>query len=162
QMYKLMLVLLLAFLARPAMAIDCGVAASETEKAICGNAEARAADQKLGEAFSRLRNLLPADQRSDLRLAQIEWIKRRDADGPAGAASVPLAECLIRESKERQHLLERMLPVGDQTGLFTPLFIFRPATPKTARLEIAAVHLTGEGSGQANAAIDKLVKRAVG
>ncbi|MBV9459895.1 MAG: DUF1311 domain-containing protein, partial [Bradyrhizobium sp.] len=93
-MYRLVLVLLFASFARPALAIDCGRAASETEKAICANAEARAADQKLGEAFNRLRNLLPDDQRNDLRVSQIEWIRQRDADCLAGRATTRLSQCL--------------------------------------------------------------------
>jgi uncharacterized protein YecT (DUF1311 family) len=78
-MHKPLLALMLAAVASPVFAIDCNRATSETEKAICGNAEARAADQELGKAFDRLRGLLPDDERGDLRLSQIEWIGTRDA-----------------------------------------------------------------------------------
>jgi uncharacterized protein YecT (DUF1311 family) len=156
-----LLALTLAAVAGPAFAIDCNRAASETEKAICGNAEARAADQELGKAFDRLRGLLPDDERGDLRLSQIEWIGTRDASCLAQRATKPLSQCLVEQSKWRQHFLEGKRPVGATAGLFRPVFIFRPASKQTARLEIEAIRLTGEGSGQANAAIDKLVKRAI-
>src|SRR5271167_4880551 len=74
RMRRLWLALALSLAASPAFAIDCGLAKSEPEKAICGDAEARAADQELGKVYDRVRGLMPDGDRAGLRLSQIEWI----------------------------------------------------------------------------------------
>jgi uncharacterized protein YecT (DUF1311 family) len=152
------------FTAHSAFAIDCVRARSDIEHAICGNAEAQAADQALGIAFDHVRNLLPDDERAGLRSSQINWLRTRDAACLAKRADTPLPKCLAEVSEKRRRFLEGKPATGDaEQNLFRPVFIFRPATKGTAQLSIEAIRFTGTSAWQttANASIDKLVKDAI-
>jgi uncharacterized protein YecT (DUF1311 family) len=163
-MRGLWLSFILTLSAHPALAIDCARAKTDIEHAICADTEAQAADQALGLAFDRLRNLLPEDERAGLRSSQIEWLRTRDATCLAKRANIPLPKCIATESEQRRRVLEGKPTSGDTAeSLYRPVFIFRPATKETARLSIEAIKFVGAGAWQtkANASIDQLVKRAI-
>ncbi len=163
-MLRLCLTATLTLAAHSALAIDCNRAKSDIERAICGDAEARAADHALGAAFDRLRGLLPDDERTGLRSSQIKWIQTRDGTCLANRADTALSKCIARESEKRRRFLEGRPATGDtEEDRFRPVFIFHPPTRNTARLSVEAIKFTGSGAWQAkaNASIDKMVKDAI-
>jgi uncharacterized protein YecT (DUF1311 family) len=152
------------FVASPASALDCALAKSVAEKAICSDAEARAADEALGRSYNQLRAQLPDEEKASLRLSQIAWIRDRDIRCLAPSASKPLSICLAEETKRRQSLLEAKPLAGEiAVDSVRPTFVVRPAAIGSARLNIEAIKFTGDGAWQAkiNSSIDRLVKDAI-
>jgi len=162
--FKPWLLMALLLVASPVFAIDCGRAKSEVEKAICGDAEAKSADEELGRAFERVRGSLPANETASLKLSQRNWIQVRDTDCLAPRALKPLSKCLKEKSALRQKFLEGRPIAGEApAGQVRPMFIYRSATNKEAGVSIEALKFTGDESWETklNAAIGKLVKSAV-
>jgi len=152
------------FVASPASALDCELAKSVAEKAICSDAEARAADEALGRSYNQLRAQLPNEEKASLRLSQIAWIRDRDIGCLAPSAIKPLTTCLAGETKRRQSLLEAKPLAGEiAAGSVRPTFVVRPAAIGSASLNIKALKFTGDGAWQPkmNSSIDRLVKDAI-
>jgi uncharacterized protein len=102
-------VLLLLCTVKPAAAdeikpsFDCTAARSAAEKMICSDAQLASWDQTLAEVYA---DTLRAG-RTD-KAAQIEWLKRRDADCATG----DLRECLLRHIRLRVAVLQQTTGVG--------------------------------------------------
>ncbi len=148
----------------PASALDCSLAKSVAEKAICSDSAARTADEALGNAFNQLRVQLPDDERGSLRLSQIAWIRSRDKWCLAPRAIKPLSACLTERTKARQAYLEGKPAAGDlPTGSLRPMFIVRRAAIGFAPLTIEAIKFTGDNVWQSkvNSSIERMVKDAI-
>jgi uncharacterized protein YecT (DUF1311 family) len=92
----------LAVAASPAAAFDCGKARTASEKAICSDSTARAADEAMATVFSkRLAAESPVGKRT-LVAAQARWLQDRDnhCSEPASRAG-----CLAKESADRRAFL---------------------------------------------------------
>ena len=84
----------------------------------CQHAELDRVDEELNRAYRQLRQDLPAARFQKLRIAQREWIKRRDSRclADTGAASgaqdsqMEWLSCLILATSLRAYDLEQMLP----------------------------------------------------
>ena len=63
-----------------ALAFDCKRAASPSEKAICADPAALAADADLSKAFEALRAAADPRARAQLVAAEVAWLTRRDGD----------------------------------------------------------------------------------
>ena len=91
---------LAALAASPAMALDCQRASTASEKAICADPTALAADADLGKAFAALHASLDPKAKTQLGAAEVAWLALRDSNcadekGPA------LGACLARETRAR-------------------------------------------------------------
>ena len=91
---------LAALAASPAMALDCQRASSASEKAICADPAALAADADLGKAFAALHASFDPKARANLVAAEVAWLALRDSNcadekGPA------LGACLAHETRTR-------------------------------------------------------------
>src|SRR5579872_113906 len=154
----------LTLASHPAAAIDCTRAQSKIERTICQDAQARAADQKLGVAFNQLRAVLPDDQRSGLRASQIGWIRDRD-NNCLFEEEDARPKCLVRQIEERRRFLEGKPEAGDaEQTIYKPVFIFHSGTKRKAQLSVQAIKLIGTDAWQTkvNAKIDELIKDAIG
>jgi uncharacterized protein YecT (DUF1311 family) len=69
---------LLALHSGQARALDCAKAATDTEKAICGNAALKAADEAMGAAYAALRARLDDVRTQALTLSQRAFIAQRE------------------------------------------------------------------------------------
>ncbi len=148
----------------PASALDCSVARSAAEKAICSDPAARAADEALGNTFDQLRALLPEDEKASLKLAQIAWIRSRDKWCFAPLATKPLSACLAEKTKARQGYLEGRPAAGDMAaGSVRPMIIVRRAAIGAAPVTIEAIKFTGGNlwESKLNSSIERMVKDAI-
>lgn len=94
----------LAVVASKAQAFDCAKASNRFEKAICSNAAARAADERMSKAFSDLAASADAKTRSGITASQIAWLSQRNG-ACADSKANDLSGCLARESDRRQAFL---------------------------------------------------------
>ncbi len=110
-----------ALAASPAMALDCQRASTPSEKAICADATALAADSDLGKAFDALRASLDPKAKTQLGAAEVAWLALRDSNcadekGPA------LGACLARETRARIAFLSGSPEAGPGApGRFAPV-----------------------------------------
>jgi len=97
--------LLLAGAAMAQPAPECQQAKTAAEKAICGNPELAAADQRMAQAYAALRSQLPAEQKAGLLGDQRRWVRERDGRC-ADKADRELTACLLGETERRRRFLE--------------------------------------------------------
>jgi uncharacterized protein YecT (DUF1311 family) len=102
---------------------DCRQAKTETEKAICGNAELAAADKAMAEAYAALRAKLPPEQQKALLADQRRWVTRRTA-ACGNKSEGALAQCLRAETEARRRFFAGEGPngAGDAPRIVPALF----------------------------------------
>ncbi|MBV8471957.1 MAG: DUF1311 domain-containing protein [Hyphomicrobiales bacterium] len=159
-MRRAVLALALATLgAAPADAFDCKRAASASEKAICADPVALAADGDLDKAFEALRAGADPKTRPQLVAAQLAWLKRRDGNcsdqkGPA------LAACLTTETRARVAFLNGTPDAGPGApGRLAPVFRMQKGGKGRADIDIQVLKFVDAATPAArafNAAVDKL------
>jgi uncharacterized protein YecT (DUF1311 family) len=86
------------------MALDCQRASTPSEKAICADPAALAADSDLGKAFDALRASLDPKGKTQLVAAQVAWLGLRDSNC-ADEKGPGLGACLARETRARAAFL---------------------------------------------------------
>jgi len=113
---------LAALTAPPASALDCQRATTASEKAICADPSALAADSDLGNAFVALHASLDPTAKAQLGAAEVAWLALRDSNcaeekGPAFGA------CLARETRARVAFLSGAPEAGPGApGGIAPVF----------------------------------------
>ena len=95
-------VLIVAALAAPAQAFDCGEAATPVEKAICADDGLMALDGQMAAAYGEVRKLSTDDERRMLALSQKAWIDGREAG--CGGQVADLAAQLTKLSAQVEQL----------------------------------------------------------
>jgi uncharacterized protein YecT (DUF1311 family) len=95
-----------------ALALDCARAATPTEKAICGNAALKAADDAMSAAYSALRGRLNPDRAKALTLSQRAFIAQREWCGDGEGALT----CIAERTNERVRFLTGGVEPGALTG----------------------------------------------
>lgn len=106
----------------PALALDCQRAATASEKAICADPAALAADGDLGKVFAALHASLDPKAKAQLGAAEVAWLGLRDSNcadekGPA------LGACLAGETRARIAFLSGAPDAGPgATGRLAPVF----------------------------------------
>jgi len=153
---------LAAVAASLALALDCQRSSTASEKAICADPAALAADSDLGKVFAALRASLDAKAKSQLGAAEIAWLALRDSNC-AEEKGPSLGACLARETHARIAFLtgapdagpgapDRLAPVfrmqkggKGRTDVDVQLLKFVDAATPAARAFNAAVdHLTND------------------
>jgi uncharacterized protein YecT (DUF1311 family) len=113
---------LAALAASPALGLDCQRASSASEKAICADPAALAADSDLGKAFAALHASLDAKARTQLGAAEVAWLALRDSNC-AEEKGPSLGPCLARETRARIAFLSGAPDAGPGApGRLAPVF----------------------------------------
>ena len=113
---------LAALAASPALALDCQRASSASEKAICGDPAALAADSDLGKAFAALHASLDPKSKAQLVAAEVAWLALRDSNCADEKGSA-LGACLARETRSRIAFLAGAPEAGSGApGRLAPVF----------------------------------------
>jgi len=89
---------------RQAIAFDCAKAKSPSEKAICADPAARAADEAMTKAFEAFRAGADPATRAKILESQVRWLSTRDGDC-SDKSGAELSACLARESDDRRRYL---------------------------------------------------------
>jgi len=96
--------LLVFLLSVPASALDCSLAKSSIEKAICATSELSDVDATMAKAYATLRSALPGDQQSLLLADQRRWL--RDRDVTCGEKTDRgLLNCVLAQTERRRRFL---------------------------------------------------------
>lgn len=94
----------------------CKAPASNAEMTACFVSASKAADERLNKIYSRIREVLSADEQRDLQAAQRLWLKFRDANCAAernlyaggSAAPTVYAACIEADTQQRTSDLKAM------------------------------------------------------
>ncbi len=114
--FKWTLVLLLCFVAAPALAqpapsFDCTKARTAPEKTICGDFSLSWQDNQLNRLYGDVRQLLAESARTVLRDEQRAWVAKRNACGASG-------DCIGKLSSQRLMALSTLVKPQPLTGSF--------------------------------------------
>jgi len=115
--------------APPAAAIDCSVAQSDIEKAICADPAALAADTAMSSAFKAVEASTPKPAQKVLVDNQSAWVESRDINCGTGDDGTPLtgaqlSQCLLGETQARQRFLAGQPEEGPGApDLITPMLV---------------------------------------
>jgi len=143
-----------------APAFDCKKAATPSEKAICADPAALAADAAMSSAFSSLLASAPAAQHGPIAAAQVKWLHARDSECADSAAGT-LGACLARQSTQRLSFLLGQPEAGPgAASRITPWFRFEKGGKGRAAIDIELLKFpdpTDAAERAFNAAADKLV-----
>jgi len=144
-------------------AFDCTKASSETEKLICSDGGLKQADDDLGRAWRKARDLLGAAEFKMLRQNQRAWLKTRDARCGYGSDAERI-DCLLQQTTQRTLIIAAKPKTGPGSGAAMVPFASVQAGSKTAyEVEIAGVRFADPvetGQMSFNTQVDDLVKQA--
>ncbi len=144
-------------------AFDCTKASTETEKLICSDGTLKQADDDLGQAWSKVRDLLDTAEFKMLRQNQRAWLKTRDARCGYGNDAERVA-CLIQQTTARTLIIAAKAKSGPGSGaVMMPFARAQAGSKKAYEVELAGVRFADPvkaGEVAFNQAVDKLVKQA--
>lgn len=94
----------------------CNTPASNADVTVCFISASKTADERLNKIYSRIREVLSADEQRDLQAAQRLWLKFRDANCSAernlyaggSAAPTVYAACIEADTRQRTGDLKAM------------------------------------------------------
>ena len=119
----------------PSLALDCKLARSVIDTAICGDPTALAADKSMTDSFIRLKSKLDAKQATALLANQRQWLTQRN--GLCGDQKGGPAGCAKRESESRAGALDARPISGPGTpDALTPVIVATAGTKKTYAIDI--------------------------
>jgi uncharacterized protein YecT (DUF1311 family) len=151
---------LVAF-AGPAHAFDCKKAGTKSEKAICADPAALAADSAMSAAFQTLIASAPAAQKSQITASQVGWLRTRDGNC-AEATGAELGACLARESERRRAFLEGRPEAGPGApGRIAPWFRYEKGGHGRAEIDFALLKFVdpqAPAERAFNAAVERVTK----
>lgn len=162
--YGIYLIASLCALVPPtARAFDCAAARTDEDKAICGDPQAKAADEAMAAAYNALAARLPAKERPALLNNQRNWLKlRTNLCGAGEASSMPA--CLRRETQRRLNYLDGRPETGPGSGrTLVPVFLQNRGKSGEYDLDVALLEYSAPASpGQRlfNAEVGKMLKDA--
>lgn len=113
-MRRAALALLVIFAASDADAFDCAKAKSPSEKAICADSGARAADEEMAKAYGDLLRGSGEKSKKQLAAAQANWLRLRDGSCSEQHGE-KLAACLTQQSRQRAAFLAGRAEAGPGT-----------------------------------------------
>ena len=109
--------------------MNCQVASTRQEKAICADPAAKAADERMAEAFAALRSSIPDSNRDALVTDQRQWISTRNDLCSYDSSGQPLvgpalSACLRKQGDQRRLFLSGMPDDGPGLpGSIRPFFL---------------------------------------
>jgi len=148
-----------SLVAEPALALDCPRASTASEKAICADPAALAADAELGKTFDALRATLGGKDKAQLVAAQVAWLGLRDSNC-ADEKGAALGACLTRETRARVAFLSGAPEAGPGApGKLAPVFRMQKAGKGRTDVDVQLlrfVDASTPGERTFNAAVDRL------
>jgi uncharacterized protein YecT (DUF1311 family) len=153
----------IALLANPALAFDCGKAATKIEKAICASPELVSADAEMASAYASVRDASTPPEKKMLSLAQRRWIEQRE-NACAYAEGAELTACISKETGERRLLLLGAPESGPGTpSQLVPVFLQQVGNAKLYDIDYALLRFAdpqSEGEKLFNAQSEKILREA--
>jgi uncharacterized protein YecT (DUF1311 family) len=147
-----------AALVSPAFGFDCKKAATPSEKAICADPAARAADAAMAQAFAALLALQSASAKPTVIAAQARWIRDRDN---ACADANKRGACLAEQSVRRRAFLAAEPEAGPGApGRLEPFFRYDKGGKGRAAISLQLLKYPAPatpGERAFNAAVERLV-----
>jgi uncharacterized protein YecT (DUF1311 family) len=154
----------LVALASEAHAFDCKRAATPSEKAICADPAALAADAAMSAAFQALLAGAPTAQRAQITASQIGWLRTRDGYCSDSAGAM-LGACLARESERRRAFLDGRREAGPGApGRIAPWFRYEKGGHGRAEIDFALLKFTdprNPAERAFNAAVERITKDVI-
>jgi uncharacterized protein YecT (DUF1311 family) len=149
----------LAGLPASAAAFDCKKAATPSEKAICADPAALAADAAMSATFQALLKGAPASQRPQIAGAQARWLSTRDGNC-TDSKGPELGACLARESDRRRTFLAGQPEAGPGApGRIAPWFRYEKGGKGHAEVDLELLKFVDPQSDAQrtfNTAVEKL------
>ena len=150
----------IALSASNANAFDCTKAATSSEKAICADPAALAADAALSDAFKTLRTSLSSSQSTELLKSQQSWVKQRD-NSCSESSQADLAKCLKDQSDLRAKSFSTKPNAGPGGfGTLMPFFRSEVGGKGRTKIEILVYKFANPSDAAQktfNTEIDKLI-----
>lgn len=147
----------------PAQAFDCGKAQSVVEKAICGDAKLRSADDAMGSVYAALRGKLTGVEREALAASQRKWVKSRE-DNCGYRQGTELSDCILSQTEERRLLLVAAPESGPGSGSpMMPVFIQQDPDPYHFDVDCTLIRFVkpkSRGETAFNVQVNKIAERA--
>ncbi len=128
-------------------AFDCAKATTKIEKAICASPAAKAADDKMGQAYTRLRDTISGPQRTALLNNQRAWLKLRNTTC-GWREGDEISQCVEKETRKRADLLVGAPLAGPGTGRpMGPVFIGQIGNDERYDVNSTAIKFSSPSSG---------------
>lgn len=148
--------------ASAAHAFDCKLASTKSEKAICADPVALAADADLSQSFGDLRSRADSGQREAMMKAQQHWVTTRDNEcGDKKAAG--LSACIARASRQRMLFLNATAAAGPGApGKLAPFFRIEKGGKGRTNVDIQVFRFVDDNDPSSkafNAEVDKLTSK---
>lgn len=150
-----------ALAATPALAFDCGKAATAVEKAICADPQLKRLDDELADAYAAVKAAsTPAEQKM-LARSQKRWIAEREycSGGDSGVTA-----CIADKTKDRLSLLLAAPESGPgAAGKMVPVFVVQDGTATRWDINIAVLRFADArtpGEKHFNRIADDILKKA--
>lgn len=147
----------------PALALECGKAATKVEKAICADANLLEADAEMAKAYASVREVSTAAERKMLALSQRRWIERRE-NFCAYGEEAELASCISGETNGRRLLLQGAPESGPGAASpLVPVFLLQVGTSKIYDVDYALLRFAdpqSAGEKLFNAQTGKILNEA--
>jgi uncharacterized protein YecT (DUF1311 family) len=148
----------------PALALDCKLAASKSEKALCADPAALAADAEMTKSYSALHAVLDPKQGAGLVKSQVQWLTDRDG-ACFDEESAKLASCLTSQSNDRRAFLSGAPSAGPgASGKIVPNFRIEAGGKGRTDVDIEVLKFASPSSPAEqtfNAAVDKMSGRVI-
>ena len=152
---------MLACVDTPAVAFDCGKAATTVEKAICADPDLKALDDRLEELYVEVKGLTPEADRKMLGRAQKAWVGAREKGCPVAEAG--LSACIADMTATRVALFEGRAETGPgAAGRIIPTFIVQEGNENRYDLDVTMLRFGSpatKGEQLFNAVADAIAAR---
>ena len=146
-----------------AHAFDCAKASTKTEKLICADSKLKQADDDLGRAWAKTRELISADDFKSLLANQRAWLRERDQRCGYGTDGERI-ECLMRMTLQRHGIVSATAAAGPGPDAKLIPFALQQEGSKTAYgISVAGIRFADPqrpGEQVFNEAMDALIADA--
>ena len=163
RVFSLFAAAFVVFMPLPVQAFDCAKATTKTEKLICSDSALKQADDRLGDAWTRMRETLADDEYKAMLASQRAWLRSREERCGYGSSSERVS-CLLEVTRERALLISASPGSGPGGGGSMVPFALQQKGSKTVyEINLAGVRFTEpERAGEVafNEAIDALIADA--
>lgn len=152
---------LILLAATPALAFDCGKAATAVEKAICADPGLLRLDGQLADAYAAVKAASSPEERKMLARSQKRWIAEREycSGGDTG-----IDACIAQKTRDRLSLLLGAPETGPGApGKMVPVFLVQDGTTKQWDIDMSLLRFADPqtaGEKTFNALVDQILGQA--
>ncbi len=145
-----------------ASAFDCAKASKDTEKLICADPAAKAADDAMAAAYEALLPTLKDDQPAMLKASQVAWIKLREQNCGWQETAAEKTACLVDITTKRTAYLTGTPASGPGYGespKLTPVLFSRPFGKGKCSADVSLYRFAGAAADPGEKALDSWVSQ---